>query len=146
MPQELNPLPRTASQWIGAFVILLGWVVSVVTLWVRLIDKINGLGGRVDDLEKADSEKGGRMTRYENEVQDVRRAIAAGATQIGELKTEVSSTRNAVDALEDHLTGFELKLEGRLGEIKGLISDGDARFRERLAKIETTIETYHKDD
>lgn len=143
MLQDLNPLPRTASQWIGAFILVGGWIASVVALWTKLVDKIDGLGGRVDKLEKADSEKDGRMSRYENEVQDVRRAIAEGASRLGELKSAISSAANAVDGLEDHITGFELKLEGRLGEIKGMIVDQDGRNRERFAKLETRIDQFH---
>lgn len=130
MLQDLNPLPHTASQWIGAFIILAGWITSVVALWTKLVDKIDGLGGRVDKLETANSEKDGRMSRYEDEVRDVRRAVAEGAKTLGRMET-------LVDGLDDHITGMELKVEGRLSEIKDMIALRDTSIRERVAKLES---------
>lgn len=129
LQSDINPLPKSPAQWIGAFVLLGGWIASVATLWTKLVDKIDGLGGRVDKLEAANSEKDGRMGRYEDELRDMRRAVAEGATRLGRMES-------AVDGLDDHLTGMELKIEGRLGEIKDMISTRDSTLRERIARLE----------
>lgn len=135
MLQDLSPFPRTTGQWIGAITILVGWVASLVIVWTKLVDRVDGLGGRVDALTAANSEKDGRMARYENELAAFRHAITEGAKQIGSLET-------IVEGLDDHITGMELKIEGRLSEIKDLIASRDTLLRERVAKLET----FHERD
>jgi chromosome segregation ATPase len=130
MLQELNPFPRTTGQWIGAITILIGWVTSLVLVWQKLVDKVDGLGGRVDELKTANDEKDGRMSRYENEMADMRRALAEGAKSIGRLES-------IVDGLDDHITGMELKIEGRLGDIRNLITDQVGNLRVQIAQMDT---------
>jgi len=127
MLQELNPFPRTTGQWIGAIVVIVGWLTSLVLVWQKLVDKVDGLGGRVAELKTANDEKDGRMSRYENEMVDVRRALTEGAKAIGRLE-------QIVDGLDDHITGMELKIEGRLGDIRNLITDQVGNLRVQLAK------------
>lgn len=126
---DINPLPRTPAQWIGAIILLAGWIASITAVWTKLVDKIDGLVGRVDKLELANSEKDGRMARYENEFSEMRRALADGATRLGRLES-------GVEGLDDHITGMELKIEGRLSEIKEMISTRDGSLRERIARLE----------
>jgi hypothetical protein len=145
-------LPNTLTEWLGAIAVVGAWVGSMIGLVVRQTRKedkliarferneqqftadINGLGARVDRLDQADAEKGGRMARYEAELTDFKYGLAEGIRRL-------SSGESKIDGLEDHLTGLELRIIGEIARLGDRFNERDTLMRERVARLET----FHKD-
>lgn len=126
-------LPKTLAEWIGALAVVGGWIVSGTVVWTKLVSRINGLGERVDVLTKANSEKDGRMSRYDAEMADLKRGLAEGIARLGRVE-------QGVDGVETHLSGIELRLLGELRGIGDKINERDSALRERVARLES----FHK--
>lgn len=126
-------LPDTLQGWLVIIGLLLTWAGTVWTIWTRQTARINGLGGRVKRIEEECKERDGRVSRLEDELTEYRRDREITSKEMGELKASLNATN-------EHMTEMKLELAGHMGEIKSLIVEKDASTRERLARIETTIE------
>ena len=132
-------LPKSIPEWIGAIAVLGGWIVSVSVVWTKTTDKINGLGDRVNKLEAADATKDGKMSGYEREHADIRRAVGDLNRAIQDGATRLGRVEQAVEGIDDHLTGMELKLVNEMSKLREIISERDSKLRERVARIESNL-------
>lgn len=123
-------LPDDLQGWLVVVATIASWIIVVAVTWTRMTDKINGVGERVKTLETANSEKEGRMMRYETELGEARRDSADVRERLGRVE-------KAIEGTNEHITEMKLEVAGTLGEIKNMISEKDAQTRERLAIIET---------
>lgn len=133
MQQGSNVLPHTLSDWLVLIGIVVGWVASVVLLWQRMTNKVNGLGERVNALEDSSAEKKGRMDRNEREIELLHNAVTGGAERLGRME-------RSIEGLEDHVTEMKIEITGAVGEIKNIILEKNASVRERIVRIESKLE------
>lgn len=125
------------KDWWGLAVVLLGWVVAAAFGWAKIMERVNGLGGRVTTVETHDAAQDGRMDRMERELTEYR-ADAADAAK-GQARVE-----KAVENLDDNVTQGNIQIGSQLHGIERLIESKDKETSNRLVRLETVAQIEKK--
>ena len=129
--------PKDIRDWLWIIVTIGGYIVSGAVVWVKLTNKVNGLGGRVDVTEESGNLLRGRVDRIERELAEYRHDVQDAGNRMGRVE-------KAVDDVVEAVNQGNLQLGSQLHAIEKLIHDKDGRTRERLVRIETVAQIEKK--
>lgn len=130
-------LPDRLTEWLGVLALIVGWTAAASIAWQKLLDKINGLGGRVEKVEALVNVHEGRMDAAEKEISEYRRDLKENAANLGRLE-------KAVESLSEDIRSGNIALGSQLHAIEKLIQDKDLRTQKRLVRLETVNEIEKK--
>lgn len=134
-PQDF--LPTTLEGWVTISVMVIGWIVSLVTLWNKLTDKVNGQGKRIQEVEKSYTGQEARMDRVERDLESYRRDQADVAGRLGRVE-------KGMEELHETIHNGNLALGSQLHGIEKMIQEQDKKIQVRLTRIETVNQIERK--
>lgn len=116
--------------WWPVWTQTLAWIVVAAIAWAKLMERVNGQGGRIKKVEDGQSEGKGRMDAFEKQLAEYRADSRASAQQS-------ARTEKAVEDLKGEIQNNHLALGTQLHGIERLIQDKDKSTSNRLVRIET---------
>jgi hypothetical protein len=122
--------PNELREWVLLGVMAVGWLVSIAVMWTKLVNKVNGLGGRVDKTEETCSTHGGRSERMEREIAEHRRDVHDAIANMARVEKGVGD-------LKDEVTNGNLAIGVQLHAIEKLMNETAMSTTNRLVRLET---------
>lgn len=129
--------PMDVSKLIEIGSVTVVWLVTIVVLWTKLTDRVDGFGDRVKVLESNYANQDGRMDRFERELNEYRRDALEG-------QRAFSRVEKSVDEVHEIINQGNLTLGSQLSDMQRMIQDKDTRTQVRLTRIETVTRVEAK--
>lgn len=129
--------PKDLKDWITFGLTIAGLIVTGSIAWQKLVNKINGLGGRVKKTEDSCAQAGGRMDRFEKELAEYRRDAQDAIGRMGRVE-------KAVDDVHDEITEGNIVLGTQLSDLTKLINATNLKTSNKLVRLETLTQVEKK--
>lgn len=123
--------PQTAVGWL-TFVVVIGGVITAIGGWSKHLNAINGLGGRVTEVERQQQAAKGREEERDKAWAKMVQAQADLQRQIGEAK-------NAAEACETNSEEYFIQIGSGIKELTAKVEEADRNTHGRLTAIETEL-------
>jgi hypothetical protein len=151
----MNLDPHEVRDWVIFGVMAAGWIASVAVMWTKLVNKVNGLGGRVKHTESSCANLGGATSRMENELTALGNRVDSTSSMINSridtLSSQVGQNKQGVnDAVEDIGT-IRLEMGSYVSSLTSRMLHINGNTRERLARLEqkanlASPSNFHEED
>lgn len=125
------------KDWVMIIGGTLAWVFGLGVIYQRFIGKLNGLGGRVGELERKSAEYDGILRTQQGLLTDAARLQQDTSSRLGRVEHSIDSTEISVKNVERQV------LEG-FAAMRELLLENGAKIRERIVRIETVQEIEKK--
>lgn len=121
---------KTFLDWWPVWTQTIIWIVATAVAWTKLIEKVNGQGGRVTAVESNLATERGRMDRMERELTEYRRDAREAANGLSRIEQGVKD-------MADKIAEGNLALGSQLHNLKDMINEKDTKVQNRLVRMET---------
>lgn len=128
---------KTFLDWWPVWTQGLAWLIIATVAWTKIIEKVNGQGGRVDlntrDLKTLE----GAMGQMQDELNEYRRDAQDSARGLARVE-------KGVENVHDSVNQSALQLGSQLHAMEKAIQEKDVRTQVRLTRIETVAKIEDK--
>lgn len=129
--------PDTLIEWLTLFGILATWIVATWRVYVTLVNKMNGLGGRVEVLE-------GYKTENRTRIEHLETGHQIATSDRANLHERMGRLEKSNEGLAEQITELKLDVIGHINEVKSMIREDVAALRERTVRLEVHHEQQGK--
>lgn len=127
-----GPWPETVAGWV-ALIASVGAVIAMLWGYAKFLAQLNGLGGRVDKLEKEQAAAAARDTQH---LLALERVIGA-QTQI--IRDQGEQAR-ALDEARDSTRDFAIDIGSKLDHLSKAMTDGQRQTAEKIGAMQATLD------
>lgn len=107
---------KDLREWILFASVVVAWIITAAVGWMRMVNKVNGLGGRVKKTEESCKEQGGRMAMIESEQASMRAEYSANILRMGRVEKGQDDVRETMETMQANITGHLITIEKLIAE------------------------------
>lgn len=120
---------KTFLEWWPVWTQTLAWIIIGAVAWTRMIDKVNGQGGRITSVDGRVSKLEGTVDRHDKELLEYRRDTQEINRGMGRVE------KGQVDMLEAVNQG-NLQIGAQIHQLEKVVQEKDLKTQLRLRTIE----------
>lgn len=129
--------PQTLEGWVTIILILGGGIATFWKGYNKLIEKLNGLGERVDKIDTSCIKVTAHYDVMATTVENNRREISL-------LRERVGAADKERESLAGHYQDLRIDIMSAINELKQAFQQRDTALRERLVRVETVTQLERK--
>jgi chromosome segregation ATPase len=129
--------PSTIKEWAAFIGVCLAYAFTLGVIWTKMVTKVNGLGGRVKDVERGQSANSARIEAFAVQLAEYR-------SDAREVNSRMSRMEKAVEDVHDEIQQGNLQLGSQLAEISRAVTKMDKDISGRLVRVETLAKVESK--
>lgn len=128
---------KSFLDWWPVWTQAIAWIVVGAVAWTKIVEKVNGQGGRVNENTKDLKTLEGAVDQIKDELSEYRRDAQDSARGLARVE-------KGVEAVNDSVNQSTLQLGAQLHAMDKAIQEKDVRTQVRLTRMETVAKIEDK--